>query len=129
VNLRPVLLYDGGCRLCRWAARVVASLDRRQQLALLPLGDREASGLLASVPEDERAECWWLVLRDGTTLRGDRGAGAALLRELRMTRHLGASFDRLRLSLAGDALDRLASTHRRRLGRLVPDGAAPRRYP
>jgi hypothetical protein len=104
-------------------------LDRHEQLALLPLGDDEAHSLLAATPEKERVECWWLVLRDGTTLRGDRGAGTALLRELRVTRPLGAMLERLRLSSTVDALDRLVSAHRRRLGRLVPDGPAPRRYP
>jgi len=34
---RPVLLYDGGWRLCRFAARAVVALDRNRRLALLPL--------------------------------------------------------------------------------------------
>jgi hypothetical protein len=85
--------------------------------------------LLAAVRESERAERWWLVLREGTALRGDDGAGTALLRKLRITRHLGATLERLRLSPVVDAFDRLVSRHRGRLGRLVPDGPAPRRYP
>jgi len=28
-----------------------------------------------------------------------------------------------------DAIDRVAARYRKRLGRLVPDGPAPRRYP
>jgi hypothetical protein len=52
-----------------------------------------------------------------------------LLAELRTTRVLGVALCRLRLSPAVDALDRLVSRFRRRLGRLVPDGPAPRRYP
>ncbi len=85
--------------------------------------------LLAGIPPAERGECWWLVLRDGTPLRGDGGAGVALLRELSLTRHLGTALEHLRLSPVVDALDRLVSRHRRRLGRLVPDRPAPRRYP
>jgi hypothetical protein len=81
------------------------------------------------VPDDERGECWWLVLRDGTPLRGDGGAGVVLLAELRATRPVGGALRRLRLSPAVDAFDRLLSRYRRRLGRLVPDGPAPRRYP
>jgi predicted DCC family thiol-disulfide oxidoreductase YuxK len=126
---RPVLLYDGGCRLCRWAARVAASLDREEALALLPLADDETAAVLAGIPEAARAECWWLVARDGTALRGDAGGGVALLGEVRLTRVLGAAVKRLELSAAVDAFDRLVSRHRRRLGRLVPDGPAPRRYP
>ena len=34
---RPVLLYDAGCGFCRFAARVVAELDRRGGFALLGL--------------------------------------------------------------------------------------------
>jgi hypothetical protein len=85
--------------------------------------------VLAAVPEHERGECWWLVLRDGTAVPGDRGGGVPLLTEVRLTRPLGLALSRLRLSGVVDAIDRLASRHRRRLGRLVPDGPAPRRYP
>jgi hypothetical protein len=81
------------------------------------------------VPEEERDECWWLVLRDGTPVPGDRGGGAALFVEVQLTRPLGRVLLALRLSPFIDAFDRLVSRHRRRLGRLVRDGPAPRRYP
>ena len=85
--------------------------------------------MLAEVPEDERGDCWWLVLRDGTPVPGVRGGGVALLAELRTTRPLGLALRRLRVSPVVDAIDRLAARYRRRLGPLVPDGPAPRRYP
>jgi hypothetical protein len=85
--------------------------------------------VLAEIPEEERDECWWLVLRDGTPVPGDRGGGVALLAELRVTRPLGLALRALRLSAAVDALDRLVARHRSRLGKLVPDGHVPRRYP
>jgi hypothetical protein len=85
--------------------------------------------MLAAVPENERDECWWLVLRDGTPMSGVRGGGVALLVELRLTRPLGLMLRVLRLSPLVDAIDRLVSRYRRRLGRFVPDGPAPRRYP
>ena len=47
---RPVLLYDGGCRFCRFAARVVARLDFGR-LAFLPFDDPAAEPLLARLPE------------------------------------------------------------------------------
>jgi predicted DCC family thiol-disulfide oxidoreductase YuxK len=115
--------------LCRWAARVVAKLDRDEALALLPLADEEADGLLASVPEEARGECWWLVLRDGTPVAGDSGGGIALLAEVRLTRPLGSVLRALRASALVDALDKLVARHRARLGSLVPEGPAPRRYP
>jgi hypothetical protein len=96
---------------------------------LLPLGDPEADRLLASVPEEARAECWWLVLRDGTPVPGDAGGGAALFAEVRLTRPLGRVLTAFHAGVLIDALDKLAARHRARLGRLIPDGPAPRRFP
>ena len=127
--VRPVLLYSGTCRFCCWAARVVAALDRREQLALLPLADEAADPLFAAVPQDERGTTWWLVLKDGTPLRGDRGGGLALLAELRLTAGLSRALRALRMSALVDAADRLVSRYRARLGRFVPDRPALRRYP
>jgi predicted DCC family thiol-disulfide oxidoreductase YuxK len=123
------MLYDGDCRLCRAAARIVAALDRDEALALVPLADGEAATLLSSVPEAARSERWWLVLRNGTPLPGDAGAGHELLRELRLTRPVASVIGALRASRLLDALDVRVSRHRSRLGRLVPDGPAPRRFP
>jgi hypothetical protein len=85
--------------------------------------------LLASVPEEARNECWWLVLRDGAPIRGDAGGGVVLLCELRLTGPLGRALRALRGAAVLDALDKLLARHRVRLGRFVPDGPAPRRYP
>jgi hypothetical protein len=104
-------------------------VDRRHELALLPLADDAAARLLAGVPPERRDECWWLALQDGTLVPGDEGGGIAVLLEVRLTRPLGRF---LRVSRAGrliDDLDKLVSRHRGRLGRLVPDGPAPRSYP
>ena len=90
---------------------------------------REALHLLAGVPDDRQGECWWLVLRDGTPVPGDRGGAVGLLVELRLTRLLGTVLRRFHLSPALDAVDRLVSRYRARLGRFVPDGPAPRRFP
>ena len=63
-------------------------------MALLPLGEEAAAGLLAGIAEEERRECWWLVLRDGTPVPGDRGGGVVLLTELRPTRPWDLRFGR-----------------------------------
>ena len=96
---------------------------------MLPLGDPEADRLLASVPEEARGECWWLVLRDGTPVPGDAGGGVALFAEVRLTHPLGRVLRALHASALIDALDKLVARYRGRLGRLVPDGPAPRRFP
>jgi len=129
VTDRPVMLYDGNCRLCRWSARLVDRLDRREEVGLLVLEDAQASRLLAAVPHAARAERWWLVRRDGTIVAGDGGGGVELLLELSLTRRLGRVLEKLGASPLLDALDQLASRRRGQLGRLVPDGPAPRRFP
>jgi hypothetical protein len=85
--------------------------------------------LLARVPEEARRECWWLVLRDGTLVPGNRGGGVQLLTEISLTAPVGRLLRALRLSPLLDALDDLFARYLKRLGRLVPDGPAPLRYP
>jgi hypothetical protein len=95
----------------------------------LPLADERAGLLLAHVPEQKRGECWWLVLRDRTAVAGDRGGGIMLLAEMRLTRPGGRVLRWLQLSPVIDALDHVLARHRKHLGRFVPQGAAPSRYP
>ncbi len=125
---RPVLLYDADCRLCRFAARVVDRLDRRRSLALLGLGDVLAEPLLEGVSEEERGSSLRLVLPDGRVL----SAGAAalgVLERLPATGRLARSAALLHAQPAVDALYASITRNRDRLGRLVPDGSAPWRYP
>ena len=123
--LRPVMLYAGTCKLCRWAARGVARLDRHEELALLPLDDEEAGRLLVGIPEDARFKCWWFVLPDGTPIAGDAGGGVVLMTELRLTRPVGRALRALHASALVDALDKVVARHRGLLGHLVPDGEPP----
>jgi len=124
---RPVLLYDGECRLCRFAARCVVWLDRRRELAFLPLQDEAATPLLAAVPDNERFDTWRLASSDGS-LSGSGGGAPVLLEGMGLTRPLG----RLLRRVPDPMLDRaywLIARNRGTLGRLAPDGPAPRRYP
>lgn len=112
-----------------WAARVVARIDRRGQLALLPLGDEEAARLLGGVPEKARGECWWFVRRDGTPVPGDAGGGIEVLELLALTRPVARVLRPLGGSRLLDAFDKLVARYRGQLGKLVPEGPAPRRFP
>jgi predicted DCC family thiol-disulfide oxidoreductase YuxK len=124
---RPVLLYDAGCRLCRFAARVVLRLDGDDELALLPLDDADAEPILSELPKDERFSSWRLALPDGS-LAGHGAGGVELLRALRRTRRASRVLEHVpRRAL--DALYRGVERRRGLLGRLVPDGVAPRRFP
>jgi len=125
---RPVLLYDAGCRLCRFAARVVAALDRRRRLALVGLEDGPADRLLEQVPREERLSSLRLVLPDGSVLSAGRATLAAL-ELLPATRPLAWAVEMLRAQTAVEALYCFIARNRERLGGLVPDGPAPRRFP
>ena len=96
---------------------------------MLPLADEEAQRLLAGIAEERQHECWWLVLRDATLIAGDEGGGVALLVELQLTRPIGRLLQALRLSPLVDILDTGLAHARRHVGRFVPEGPAPRRYP
>ena len=73
---------------------------------MLPLDDAAARPLLASLPDDERFASWRVVRRDGSLA--------------------GYSWVRGRVP---DAVYRFVASRRDLLGRLVPEGPAPRRYP
>ena len=123
---RPVLLYDSGCRVCRFTARFVLRLDRSQRLAFLPLEAEEAAPLLETLPESERMASWRLAEPDGS-LAG-RGSGApAVLRALGHERSA-----RVLEAVPETMLEHgynLVARNRGRIGRVVPNGQAPRRFP
>jgi predicted DCC family thiol-disulfide oxidoreductase YuxK len=123
---RPVLLYDSGCRVCRFTARLVLRIDRDQRLAFLPLAAEEARPLLGPLPDSERMASWRLA-DPGGSLAG-RGSGApALLRALGHERSA-----RLLEAVPETILEHgydLVARNRGRIGGLVPDGPAPRRFP
>jgi predicted DCC family thiol-disulfide oxidoreductase YuxK len=125
---RAVLLYDAGCRLCRFAARVVAKLDRRRGLAFLGLEDASAETLLERVSEEERSSSLRLVLPDGRMLSGG-AAALGVLEQLSATRPFARIAAALHAQRAAEACYALVASNRDRLGRLVPDGPGPRRYP
>jgi predicted DCC family thiol-disulfide oxidoreductase YuxK len=63
--IRPVVVYDGGCRFCRFAARVAARLDRGRY-AYLPFDDPDAEPLLAPLPAEKRFASAHVVRENGT---------------------------------------------------------------
>lgn len=104
-------------------------IDRREELALLPLSDAAVNDLLVSMPDEKRNEYWWFVLRDGTPIPGDGGGSVALMNEIRLTRWIGRLLAVLRLSPSIDVLDRFVARQRGQLSQFVPQGPAPRRFP
>ena len=100
-----MLLYDGDCRFCRFAARVAARADRGGRLAFRP-----EQGL-ASVR----------LLEPSGALEGGHAVAAVLgLLVAPPLRRLGPVLE---------PPYALVSGLRGKLGRLVPDGPGPRRNP
>jgi predicted DCC family thiol-disulfide oxidoreductase YuxK len=108
-------------------ARVVAALDRRQELAFLGFRDPRAEELLAGLAEEERHATWRLVLPDGRLVGYGSGL-VELIRSLRLTRPLASVLGRI----PARSLDRaygVIARRRPRLGRLVLDRPGPSRFP
>ena len=89
--------------------------------------DDEAAPLLASLSEDEQFATWRLGRRDGS-LVGSGAGGVELLRAMRLSRPVGRVLALVPARLL-DALYRPIARYRGVLGRLVPDGSAPKRFP
>jgi predicted DCC family thiol-disulfide oxidoreductase YuxK len=117
MNERPVLLYDSGCRFCRFVARIVVRLDRHEHIAFLPIQDPQADPLLSDLTEGQRLASIHLVEPEGK--RYSRGVALT-----RLIRHLGMPAPKV-LGRAYDPVSR----NRGKFGKHVPDGRAPRRYP
>jgi predicted DCC family thiol-disulfide oxidoreductase YuxK len=120
--VQPTLLYDGECRFCRFAARAIVRLDPRRALALLPFDDPRAVPLLEAIPPAERFSTWHLVRDDGRRASGGEGL-RELVRLLPATRGIAGILRLLPLAWLYD----VTSNHRGLLGKVVPEGAAPRR--
>ena len=94
-------------------------LDRNERVAFLPLSDPQAAAMLPGLSESDRTASIHLVEPDGPRL----SRGAALARLL-VQLGLPALPARLLGLVYGPVANR-----RSILGRVVPDGPAPRRYP
>ena len=89
--------------------------------------DREAFAFLDVVPEAERYATWHLALPDGA-LVGQGTGGVELLGAMSVTRPASRVLARVPDGILDRAYEVVAS-HRGLLGRLVPDGPGPRRFP
>ena len=122
----PVLLYDAECRFCRFCVRAIARVDQRERLGFLSLQDDETEALLGELSASERLQSWRLVAIDGT-LDGFGAGTVELARALGFTR-VARLLDRIPDATL-DGIYRAVARRRGLLGRVVPDGSAPRRFP
>lgn len=79
--MQPLLLYSGGCRVCRWAALQLSRVD--STIGLLPFRDPLAHQLLWNHLDEEKLyQRWWFRDTEGLWWEGNRGGLAVLLRYL-----------------------------------------------
>ncbi len=93
----------------------------------MPLQDDAAAPLLAALAEDERLKAWRIALPDGSLVGYGMGV-ADVLEAMRSTRAVGRLLRRIPDHVL-DTVYGLIARHRGIIGRLVPDGPAPRRFP
>jgi predicted DCC family thiol-disulfide oxidoreductase YuxK len=89
--------------------------------------DAAAAPLLAPLPPDDRFATWHLALGDGSLVGGGTGL-VGLLTSMQLTRPAGGVL----AAVPDGVLEKLygfIARNRSQLGRLVPRGHAPRRFP
>jgi predicted DCC family thiol-disulfide oxidoreductase YuxK len=117
------LVYDGGCRFCRWSLGWVLRWDRRRRLRPLALDTGEANRLLGALDPDLRAASWHLIDPGGRVL----SAGAAAPELLRLVPAGGPAAGLLeRLPRLTDRAYRWVADHRSALGKPLGDRAVAR---
>lgn len=121
---RTVLLYSGGCKFCRWVARMILRLDKHEQLSMMPFRSIFAEWYLHGVPERRRYETWW-IWRNGALHAGDEDGMYFLLLSLRRTRELARTLRTLRLLPALQRFEQWVKRSRPLLSRFIDDGPAP----
>ena len=129
---RPLILSNAlGATAEMWEPQLPAFADLR-----VVLYDHSPRSSIADLGRDVIALADRFALHSfsfcGLSLGGMISAGAAalgVLERLPATRRLARSSAHLRAQPAIEAIYAFVARHRARLGRLVPDGSAPRRYP
>jgi predicted DCC family thiol-disulfide oxidoreductase YuxK len=128
VLTRPVVVYSGTCRFCRWTANIVDRLDRDEVVGMVAHDDPKAEAIMGQISERDWDRSWQLVFPDGRRLMsGD--ATVELLSRLAYTRWLGRALAVLRLTPLVGLIYLTVSWARPYLSRLVPDKPGPRRFP
>ncbi len=126
---RPVLLYDGDCRFCRFMARGIEALDRDHRFGFLPFDDELALDLLEPIPADVREHSMHIV-----SPHGEIASAGDALAELSQVLPLGevltaAAHDHESVRGAFHWSYDLVADQRGNLSGLVPDVRGPLRRP
>src|SRR5918999_5947650 len=121
---RPVVIYQGTCPFCRWAARLVARLDTEHAVGLIAHDDPDAEQLMGQIPDGEWKKSWQLVYPNGRRLVTGEAA-VELFQLMAKTRRLGRALARLHLTPLITAIYLLVSSLRPYFSRLASDEPGP----
>lgn len=116
----PVLVFDGECGFCTWAATTIARswTGPAGAVAWQRLGEDCLSGLGLTL--DEAREAAWWVDRTGRRFRGHRAVAKALLASHGLKRWLGAVILVPPISWLAAGVYRLVVRYRHRLPGATP---------
>lgn len=128
VMTRPVVIYSGTCRFCRWTANIVDRLDRDKVVGIIAHDDPEAEAIMGQISERDWSRSWQFVFPDGRRLMSGE-ATVELLTRMARTRWLGRALSFLHLTPLVELLYLAVSWGRPHLSRVVPDRPGPRRFP
>jgi predicted DCC family thiol-disulfide oxidoreductase YuxK len=117
------IVYDGGCRFCRWSLGWVLRWDRHRRLRPLALASPEADRVLAAIEPERRASSWHLI-DSGDGVRSAGSAAPDLLRLLPGGRPLAALL--ARFPRPTERVYRWVADHRSAFGRPLGDRAVAR---
>lgn len=113
---RALLLYDGGCGLCRWTVAGLLRRTRSERVAPVPIESPLGAELLADLDPEARMRAAHLVIDGGRFSGGE--AAAPLLKALGILPRAAALAGRF--PRATEFGYRLVAGNRRILGRMVP---------
>jgi predicted DCC family thiol-disulfide oxidoreductase YuxK len=116
-----VLLYSGGCKVCRWTARTIISrIDRHKALDIVPFRHPLGQYILAGkglTDIETIKQHWWFVDRNGKLWQGNRGGAKQLLMAFSNTRWWARFIPSRVLDWADDVVNR----NRPRIAAHLPD--------
>lgn len=121
-----LLFYDGHCRACTLAARLVIAADTRKRVRSATLDSKEGDRRLGKLPKEERYGAFHLY-RNGRVLSGPEAIGP-LLELLPPLRAAGRLLGRSKRARGASAwLYRALARRRRLIGRFLPSVGPPPR--
>jgi predicted DCC family thiol-disulfide oxidoreductase YuxK len=122
-----VLIYSGGCPVCRYFARCVAWWDGT--LCLVPLRHPLAAKWIGDIDESTRYTTWYYIDAAGKRWPGSHGGGTELMLRWRLTRWLAKLVKTCGVTCWVDRLDACVKKARPVIAKFTPERREIHRFP